>query len=110
MLLEKAVRKQSIIITGVISTDTEEPRIANLAVTSEGCCFVQTPYTGKGFSGTGDLFTSCVTGCLVNEMPLQQSLDKAVAFLQPAIEQSTAENTPGEHGVCFEKYLYLLHR
>ena len=109
-LLEKAVRKQSIIITGVISTDTEEPRIANLAVTSDGCCFVQSPYTGKGFSGTGDLFTSCVTGCLVNGMSLQQSLDKAVAFLQPAIEQSTAENTPGEHGVCFEKYLYLLHR
>ena len=76
----------------------------------DGCCFVQSPYTGKGFSGTGDLFTSCVTGCLVNGMSLQQSLDKAVAFLQPAIEQSTAENTPGNHGVCFEKYLYLLHR
>ena len=109
-LLEKAKREQSIIITGVIFTHTDKPMVANLAVQNNDSCFVQAPYTGKGFSGTGDLFTSCITGCLVKGMSLQQALNQAVAFLQPAIEQSTAENTPGIHGVCFEDYLYLLHK
>lgn len=109
-LLAKADRKQSIIITGVISTDTEKSMIANLAISDDDCCFVQSPYTGKGFSGTGDLFTSCVTGCLVRGMSLKQALEQAIAFLQPAIEKSTAELTSGNHGVCFEDYLYLLHK
>ena len=109
-LLAKADRKQSIIITGVISTNTEKNTIANLAISDDECCFVQSPYTGKGFSGTGDLFTSCVTGCLVRGMSLKQALEQAIAFLQPAIEKSTAELTSGNHGVCFEDYLYLLHK
>ena len=109
-LLAKADRKQSIIITGVISTNTEKNTIANLAISDDECCFVQSPYTGTGFSGTGDLFTSCVTGCLVRGMSLKQALEQAIAFLQPAIEKSTAERTSGNHGVCFEDYLYLLHK
>lgn len=109
-LLEKSKRKQTVIITGVIYKESNTTMVANLALDADSCCHTASIYTGRGFSGTGDLFTSCVSGCLVKGMSLQQALDTAVAFLQPAIERSTAENTQPEHGVCFEDYLYLLHK
>ena len=65
-------------------------------------------YTGKSFSGTGDLFASVVIGGLVNGLSAYEAVQKAMRFLQPAIEEATREDIPRNHGVNFERYLPLL--
>lgn len=104
-LLAKAKRPQTIIVTGILRPQNNETTITNLAVSSQTCLPIETPYTGTSFSGTGDLFASTICGCLVKGLSLQEALEKASYFLQDAIEEATRENIPRNHGVPFEKYL-----
>jgi pyridoxine kinase len=109
--LQKSKRGQTVIVTGIISNDKGYPYIGNLVVSSDDDYYVKTPYTGKSFSGTGDLFASVVVGCIVNGFPVNRAVDKAVEFLQPAIEEASKDtNHDRNHGVYFEKYLGLLMR
>ena len=63
---------------------------------------------GKSFSGTGDLFSSVVCGSVLKGMNLTDSVQRAVDFLQTAIEDAADANEDSCHGVQFEKYLHLL--
>lgn len=107
-LLQNARRRQTAVITGIIRQDAGQQYMGTLAVTPDDSFYIETPYTGKHFSGTGDLFASVIIGCLTKGDSIGTAVKKAVAFLQPAIEEASRENAPGDHGVCFEKYLYLL--
>lgn len=69
---------------------------------------MEIPYTGVGFSGTGDLFASVICGSLVKGKSVQEAVEKATFFLQEAIEEATIEGIPPNHGVNFEKYLSKL--
>lgn len=108
VLLARAETSQAIIVTGIIRHLGTKAYIGNLIITPNDSCYAETPYTGKSFSGTGDLFASVVTGCLVKELSLTEAVDRAVRFLQPAIEEASMDNIPHNHGVYFEKYLYRL--
>ena len=107
-LLAKSKRQQSIIVTGIIREKKGKEYVGNLAVSSTECFYIENPYTGKGFSGTGDLFASVICGSLVKGETIQQAVEKASFFLQDAIEEATREKIPTPHGVCFEKYLSRL--
>lgn len=110
-LLTKAEKPQTIIVTGIIrqnKNDADKEYIGNLAVSETEHFYVENPYTGIGFSGTGDLFASVICGCLVKGLSVQEALKKASYFLQEAIEEATAEAIPRNHGVNFEKYLSRL--
>lgn len=107
-LLQKASVEQTIITTGVIRTEADKTLIGNLAITKSDTTYVETPYTGIGFSGTGDLFTSVVSGCLIKGLSIRQALETAARFLQPAIEEASANKLDRNHGVPFEKYLKIL--
>ena len=63
---------------------------------------------GFSFSGTGDLFASAICGYLVKGVPLQEAMDKAVDFLQSAIEEATNTGIPRDFGIPFQKYLSRL--
>lgn len=104
-LLKKARQNQTIVVTGIIRKEGDTEYIGNLAVSKAECSHVETPYTGMGFSGTGDLFASVVCGSLVNGLSMKEAMEKATSFLQEAIEEASAENIPRNHGVHFEKYL-----
>ncbi len=104
----KAKRPQTIVVTGILRKRDDQTYITNLAVSPKECIFVETPYTGTSYSGTGDLFASTVCGCLVKGLPLSETLQKAADFLQPAIEEATNEAIPRNYGVPFEKYLSRL--
>lgn len=107
-LLKKARVQQTVVVTGVIREKDGVEYIGNLAVSDTENIHVETPYTGMGFSGTGDLFASVICGSLVNGLSIRDSIEKATGFLQEAIEEASEENIPRNHGVHFEKYLSKL--
>ena len=107
-LLAKASREQNIIVTGILRKKAEKEYIGNLAVSCKEEFYLETPYTGISFSGTGDLYASTIIGSLVKGHTIQAAMDKAACFLQTAIEDASRENIPRNHGVQFEKYLSRL--
>ena len=107
-LLAKASREQIIIVTGILRTKAEKEYIGNLAVSYREEFYLETPYTGISFSGTGDLYASTIIGSLVKGHTIQAAMEKAACFLQTAIEDASRENIPRNHGVQFEKYLSRL--
>lgn len=107
-LLEKNCPSQTIIVTGILQEDEDGTFVTNLAVSGEECACTSTPYTGISFSGTGDLFASVICGYLVKGTPLQEAMDKAADFLQPAIEEATNTGIPRDFGIPFQKYLSRL--
>ncbi len=107
-ILSKGKKKQTIIVTGIIREKENQEYVGNLVVSKEQCFYIETPYTGMGFSGTGDLFASVVCGSLVKGISVQEAVEKATGFLQEAIEEATKEQIPRNHGVNFEKYLCRL--
>lgn len=110
-LLSQCTDTQYVLVTGIIRTRDNKKYVGNLAVSrndKESVIFHETPYTGKGFSGTGDLFSSVISASLVAGLSLDEAIKKAIGFLQPAIEEATNDKIPSAHGIHFEKYLYKL--
>lgn len=108
-LLSRAGKVQTVITTGILRQREGREYIGNLIVSGQSKDYYESLYTGKGFSGTGDLFASVIIGSLVNGQSASDAVQKAMQFLQPAIEEATEENIPKNHGVNFEKYLSLLN-
>lgn len=107
-LLQKSLTRQTVIVTGIIRAEEERHLIGNLVVSDSEVSCCESEYTGKSFSGTGDLFSSVVIGALVKGMSARAAVKLAVDFLQPAIEEASLNNIPSVHGVYFEKYLSKL--
>lgn len=107
-VLAEVKKPQTIIVTGILRKKENKEYVGNLIVSKEECFYIETPYTGIGFSGTGDLFASVVCGSLVKGLSVKEAVEKATFFLQEAIEEATNEKIPGNHGVNFEKYLSRL--
>lgn len=107
-LLTKASRPQTIMVTGIVHRKNEEEFVGNLAISDKESIYLENPYTGRRFSGTGDLFASVICACMVKEIPLKEAIEKATSFLQGAIKEASAQGMDSNHGVPFEKYLYNL--
>lgn len=104
----KAYKDQTVIVTGILRNTTQGEYVGNLVVSKDLEFFVESPYIGRGFSGTGDLFASVIAASFVKGLPVDEAVKKAADFLQLAIEDAASENIPSEHGVPFEKYLWKL--
>ncbi|MCI5585989.1 MAG: pyridoxamine kinase [Lachnospiraceae bacterium] len=107
-LVARAVVQQQVIVTGILRHEGNRELIGNLAVSKDGASYVETSYTGKSFSGTGDLFSSVICGGMVKGLSAEEAMNKAVCFLQEAIEEASRKNIPANHGVYFERYLSRL--
>lgn len=107
-LLTKAKRPQTVMVTGIIHNKAGKEYVGNLAVTETDSIYIENPYTGKSFSGTGDLFASVICGSLVKGLSVRQAMEKANYFLQEAIEEASTQGIVSTHGVYFEKYLSKL--
>ena len=107
-LLKMADRPQTIIVTGILTDKNGKTRIGNMVIDKKGYYYRDRHYTGKSFSGTGDLFSSVVCGSMMKGKTAIEAVDKAIYFLQEAIDEATREEIPQVHGVHFEKYLYRL--
>jgi pyridoxine kinase len=108
-VIEDSGNTKVVIVTGILTVSDGVSYIGNLAVTRDYSYYRKTPYTGKSFSGTGDLFASVIIGCLVKGVPVNEAVDTAIKFLEPAIKEASSNaSTDRNHGVYFEKYLGML--
>jgi pyridoxine kinase len=69
---------------------------------------IQTPRVPREFHGTGDVFSSVLTGALVRGAPLQYAVRQAVEFVRACAERTNEEGLPMREGVDFEPLLGLL--
>lgn len=69
---------------------------------------VQTHRVPQEFHGTGDVFTSVLTGALVRGASLLEAVRKAVDFIRACAERTAQERLPMREGVDFEPLLGLL--
>lgn len=100
-------RRRSVVLTGYSTGDGQTGAL----------CFdradgsiqaVQVQRVPRDFSGTGDLFTSVLTGAMVKGVPLIQAAQAAADFVQSCAARTLAAgNTDGE-GVDFEPLLGTL--
>lgn len=98
-----------VIVTGIQFCDKDGIRqMGNLYISDAEKALVSFPYIGGSYSGTGDLFASCLAAGIAKEMPIPSIIQMAGTFLEHALTDSVREHVPENDGVNFEKYLYLL--
>ena len=116
----KADVNQMIVVTGIIRKVRrdwkedwkegwkEDWRIGNLVLSESEHVYLESQYTRKSFSGTGDLFASVVMGAMLQGKSIFDAVKLAMEFLQPAIGEATENGIECNHGVPFEAYLWKL--
>ncbi|MFZ5952385.1 MAG: pyridoxamine kinase [Candidatus Rifleibacteriota bacterium] len=66
---------------------------------------VSCDYVPAQYPGTGDTFTSVITGCLLQGDSLPIALDRAVQFISTAIRATYGYGYDNRHGILIEKVL-----
>lgn len=101
--------EKTIIITGICRKASDDAlQIGNLYLHNTEYSFSSSPYIGGSYSGTGDLFASCMAGGIARGDTLPSLLRLAGTFLGNALKDSVREKIPYNDGVNYEKYLSLL--
>lgn len=99
-----------IIVTGIHFTDNnEKAQMGNLYVSKETVSLSAFPYIGQSYSGTGDLFASCLAAGIARGDTISDTIRIAGEFLELSIADSVREHVPRNDGVNYEKYLFLLN-
>lgn len=91
-----------IVITGLQQGDLIFNYIFEKNKTSE---LLSTRKIGGDRSGTGDVFSSIVTGALIQGQDFKTAVKRAVTFLDKAIAYTAQMELPWNYGICFEEYL-----
>lgn len=86
-------------ITGLQQGDLIFNYIFEKDKTSE---LLSTRKIGGDRSGTGDVFSSIVTGALVQGQDFKTAVKRAVTFLDKAIAYTAQMGLPWNYGICFE--------
>ena len=95
-----------VIITSIPVPD--QPKLSSVvAYDKESGCYwqVQCTYIPAYFPGTGDIFTSVMTGSLLLGNSLPIALDRSVQFVTQAIRASFGHDYPRREGVLLESVL-----
>lgn len=95
-----------VIITGI--TRAEDGYIGNLYIDAQTTHFSRSPYNGKSYSGTGDLFSSVIMGGVMRGEDVVTSMTRAEQFLTASINETALHTTLEIAGVHFEKFLKML--
>lgn len=100
---------KKVIITGIHFIDEDQKhKIGNLLLDGTSHFLSAFPCCSGSYSGTGDLFASCITGGLARGSILTDMIQTAGSFLEKALIDSSNECVPVNEGVNYEKFLYLL--
>ena len=98
-----------IIVTGIHFTDeTGTTQMGNYYLSGEQTALRAFPYIGQSYSGTGDLFASCLAAGIAAGKDIPPIIETAGRFLEASIADSVKEGVPRNDGVNFEKHLHLL--
>ncbi|MGN0421346.1 MAG: pyridoxamine kinase [Lachnospiraceae bacterium] len=97
---------QNIIVTGIhFQKDDNTKAIGNLYITAKDSFLVSFPYIGGSYSGTGDLFASCIAGGVARGDSIADAIQLAGEFLELALADSVKEQVPCNDGVNYEQFL-----
>lgn len=100
---------QHLIVTGIEYTDTIGlDRMGNLYITRDDCVEASFQLIGGSYSGTGDLFASCLAAGIARGDSIPDIMNMAGHFLELALADSVKEQVPRNDGVNYEKYMSLL--
>ncbi len=70
--------------------------------------FIQLPFYGQGYHGTGDLFGSVFVGSLMNGASIEKAAYRAAEFVGHCADASFKEGMPTHEGVRFEAHMAKL--
>lgn len=92
-----------VIITGIIT----ENEISNVIYDKENdsISYSTFPYYLKSYSGTGDIFSSMITGLILRGHTIYDSVEIASEFLNKAINYTTQFDIDSNYGIMYEKFL-----
>jgi pyridoxine kinase len=92
-----------VVITGIVM----ENKIHNLAFDKDlnEIYFTSTDFNSISYSGTGDIFTSILTGMILNGHSLKDSVNKASEFIRNAVLYTSKFSLDRNDGVMFEMFL-----
>lgn len=98
---------QTVVMT---STPLSDTRSCVVAYDREDGRFwkVRCDYIPAEYPGTGDIFTSVMTGALLEGDSLPVAVDRAVNFVSMAIRMTFGYGSPPREGVLVEKVLHML--
>ncbi len=98
-----------VVVTGIRFTDEKGIRqMGNLYATQDTCEVFAFPYVGGSYSGTGDLFASCLCAGVARGDSIPSVIQTAGKFIELALSDSVREQIDRNGGVNYEKYLSLL--
>ena len=99
--------KRSVVLTGVSSAPELTGAVCFDAKTGQ-THLIQTQQVCREFFGTGDVFSSVLTGALVRGDDLPSATRRAVDFVKACAQRTAAQDLPRREGVDFEPLLNLL--
>ena len=99
--------RRSVVLTGASLAPGQTGAVCFDARTGQ-TQVVQTAYIAHEFHGTGDVFSSVLTGALVRGASLAEAAGEAAGFVRACAERTAAEDLPMREGVDFEPLLGLL--
>ncbi len=92
-----------VIITGII-VDNNIFNILYIKETDE-FCLEKSPYHNYSYSGTGDIFTSLITGYVLKGVDIKLAMKRASNFISKAINRTVRISTDPKYGIQFEGIL-----
>lgn len=96
-----------VIITSAFLDDGRKGVVAYDKKRNQFWC-VWTQYLPADYSGTGDIFTSVLTGSLLQGDCLSMAIDRAAQFVSLAIRTTFGYDVSSHNGVLLERILYSL--
>ncbi len=118
MLTEKIVElaqplckenSQKLIVTGIhYENEKKDAMMGNLYITKDSFDMFSFPYIGGSYSGTGDLFASCISAGVARGDAIPDMIKLAGEFLKCAMKDSVENHVPRNDGTNYEKYLHML--
>lgn len=98
-----------VIVTGIQFTDRQGGRqMGNLYLSDTEQKLLSFPYVGGSYSGTGDLFASCLAAGIARGDDIPSTIETAGAFLETALIDTVKEEIPRNDGINYEQYLSML--
>ncbi len=111
ILAQSLCRQQikHVVVTGIRFTDKDGiQKMGNLYATENSYEMFSFPYVGGSYSGTGDLFASCLCAGIARGDDIPSIIQTAGTFIELALSDSVKERIDRNDGVNYEKYLSLL--
>lgn len=98
-----------VIVTGIHHTDNENVSMMGNLYLSDSCSrLCSFPRIGESYSGTGDLFASCIAAGVARGDAIPDIIHLAGEFLELALKDSVREGIPRNDGTNYEQYLSML--